>query len=176
LQRQSAALLKASSEAGFVPGEPGLAAYFNYPPTPEARGVVEAAKYFEWGGYDLSGNYAFKEKRPGWDMPIHPLPVQNKVNIVFHGHDHLFVKQDLDGIVYQFVPQPASRRNDSIRSAQEYGYMHGDVLSAPGFMGIQVSDAKVTVEYVRTYLATDERDGRKNGQVAHTYSISASAK
>ena len=27
-------------------------------------------------------------------------------NIVFHGHDHLFVKEELDGIIYQDVPQP----------------------------------------------------------------------
>jgi predicted phosphodiesterase len=139
--------------------------------TREARGGIEAAKYFEWGGYNREGNYAFKEKRPGWDLPIHPLLVQNKVSIVFHGHDHLFVKQDLDGIVYQLVPQPGSRRNDNTRSAQEYGYVHGDVMSAPGFMRITVSQSKVTAEYVRTYLAADEREGRRNGQVAHSYSI-----
>jgi len=144
--------------------------------TPEARGGAEAAKYFEWGGYDKSGNYLFKEKRPGWDMPIHPLLVQNKVSIVFHGHDHLFAKQDLDGIIYQLVPQPGHRRYDNTRSAQEYGYVHGDVLSAPGFMRIQVAGGKVTAEYVRTYLAADEREGRKNGQVAYSYSIGASAK
>jgi hypothetical protein len=41
-------------------------------------------------------------------MPIHQLLVRNKVAAVFHGHDHLFAKQDLDGIVYQEVPQPSS--------------------------------------------------------------------
>ena len=144
--------------------------------TPEARGGIEAAKYFEWGGYSTDGNYAFREKRPGWDLPIHPLLVRNKVNIVFHGHDHLFVKQDLDGIVYQLVPQPGSRRNDNTRGAQDYGYVHGDVISSPGHMRVTVSNSKVTVDYIRTYLAADERDGRKNGQVAYTYSLNAAAK
>ena len=46
------------------------------------------------------------------------LLVANKVNIVFHGHDHLFVKQDLDGIVYQEVPQPSAARSDATNSAK----------------------------------------------------------
>ena len=29
-------------------------------------------------------------------------------SIVFHGHDHLYARQDLDGIVYQEVPQPGT--------------------------------------------------------------------
>jgi predicted phosphodiesterase len=144
--------------------------------TREARGGIEAAKNYEWGGNDSDGQFAFKEKRPGWDLPIHPLLVKNKVNIVFHGHDHLFVKQDLDGIVYQLVPQPGSRRNDNTRSAQEYGYVHGDILSAPGCLRITVSKDKTTIEYIRTYLAVDEREGRKNAQVAYSYAINAAAK
>jgi hypothetical protein len=124
----------------------------------------------------MSRDYVFKEKRPGWDMPIHPLLVKHRVSIVFHGHDHFFAKQDLDGIVHQLVPQPGHRRYDNTRSAREYGYVHGDILSAPGFMRISVSSGKVTADYVRTYLADDERDGRKNGQVAYSYSIDATGK
>jgi hypothetical protein len=39
-------------------------------------------------------------------MPIHQLLAENRVSIVFHGHDHLYTKQDRDGVVYQEVPQP----------------------------------------------------------------------
>jgi hypothetical protein len=85
-------------------------------------------------------------------------------------------RQYLDGIVCQLVPQPGHRRFDNTRSAQEYEYVRGDILSAPGMMRIAVSEAKATVEYVRTYLAANERDGRKNGQVAYSYSIAAPAK
>ncbi len=144
--------------------------------TPEARGGAEAAKYFEWGGSDLKGNFLFGEKRPGWEMPIHALLVQNKVNIVFHGHDHLFAKQELDGVVYQLVPQPGSRRFDNTRSATDYGYVHGDILSAPGMMRVAISKDKATVDYIRTYLPAEERDGRNNGQVGHSYTIAAAAK
>ncbi|MCY2952886.1 MAG: hypothetical protein NTU53_13060 [Planctomycetota bacterium] len=46
-------------------------------------------------------------------MPIRQLLVQNHVNIAFQGHEHLYAKQDLDGIVYQEVPQPGDPRGNS---------------------------------------------------------------
>ncbi len=52
----------------------------------------------------------FAKNRPGWEAPIHELLRQHGVSVVFHGHDHLFIKQDLDGIVYQLVPQPGHAR------------------------------------------------------------------
>ncbi len=66
------------------------------------RGGTELAYTYEWG--DVAG---FAVHRPGWGKPIHQLMADNGVTIFFHGHDHLFVKQDLDGIVYQEVPQPS---------------------------------------------------------------------
>ncbi len=33
--------------------------------------------------------------------------VDNHVTIFFQGHDHIFVHQQLDGAVYQTLPQPA---------------------------------------------------------------------
>jgi hypothetical protein len=137
------------------------------------RGGAEAARYFEWGGRNLDGSDGFAANRPGWAMPIHPLLVQNKVNIVFHGHDHLFVKQELDGIVYQAVPQPSAARYDSVGSAREYGYVSGDVLPSSGHLRITVSPSNVMVEYVRAYLPKDENAQRKNGQVDYTYLIPA---
>jgi len=101
------------------------------------------------------------------------LLVQNKVNIVFHGHDHLFVKQDLDGIVYQEVPQPSTARYDVTGNAKEYGYVSGDVLGGPGHLRVTVSPSNVKVEYVRAYLPKDENAQRGNGQVDYTYLISA---
>ncbi len=50
-------------------------------------------------------------------MPIHQLLAKHGVQIVFHGHDHLYVKEDLDGIVYHEVPQPGHPRYDNTRSA-----------------------------------------------------------
>jgi hypothetical protein len=106
-------------------------------------------------------------------MPIHQLLVQNKVSIVFHSHDHLFVKQELDGVVYQEVPQPSAARFDATNSAKEYGYLSGDTLGSPGFLRVTVSSDKIVVDYVRTYLPKDESTQRQNGQIGYTYAINS---
>ena len=115
--------------------------------TPEGRGGSEAAPFYEWGGKNQDGTDGFKEYRPGWSAPIHQLLVQNHVTIVFHGHDHIFAKQDLDVIVYQEVPQPGNPekggRDNIPRTAAEYGYLSGKILSSPGYMRITVAPDKV---------------------------------
>lgn len=103
------------------------------------RGGVEVANLFEWGGKE------FKEKRPGWAMPIHQLLVTNRVSIVFHGHDHLYAKQDLDGLVYQCVPQPGDPRGGT----ETYSYRQGTILPSSGYLRVTVSDKEAKVEYVR---------------------------
>ncbi len=77
--------------------------------TPEGRGGAEAVPFFEWGGRDLDGTWAFDKRRPGWDRPIHQLLFDNRVAAVFHGHDHFYARQERDGVIYQLVPQPGSR-------------------------------------------------------------------
>ncbi len=116
--------------------------------TREGRGGAEAAKFFEWGGLNLDGTNEFAIKRPGWPMPIHQLLVQNKVSAVFHGHDHLYARQELDGIIYQEVPQP-SHMEQSARSAAEYGYIQGVILPSPGILQVKVSANQTQVEYIR---------------------------
>ncbi len=133
------------------------------------RGGVEVAPYYEWGGHNPDGSYAFDEYRPGWGLPIHQLLVTHQVTAVFHGHDHLFVKQELDGIIYQEVPQPGAARPNSTGSAAEYNYLTGDVLGSPGHIRVTVSPEEVTVEYVRSYLPQSEKPGQKNGRVDYQY-------
>ncbi len=135
------------------------------------RGGIEVAPYFEWGGKDLDGKNEFDRFRPGWGLPIHELLVKHHVSIVFHGHDHLFVKQDLDGIVYQEVPQPGHARIGSIRSAVEYGYLNGEVQSSSGHIRVNVSNDSARVDYVRSYLPAQESSQRKNGDVSYSYLI-----
>jgi hypothetical protein len=59
------------------------------------------------GGKNQNGTWEFAEKRPGWRLPIHQLMVKNGVTIFFQGHDHLFARQELDGVIYQETPNPA---------------------------------------------------------------------
>ncbi|MGA1197382.1 MAG: DUF1566 domain-containing protein, partial [Candidatus Latescibacterota bacterium] len=88
--------------------------------TGEGRGGIEVAPYYEWGGKNADGSWGFDTKRPGWAKPIHQLMVDNNVTAFFHGHDHVFVKQDLNGIIYHEVPQPSNtkfRNGDKLASA-----------------------------------------------------------
>jgi hypothetical protein len=64
--------------------------------------------------------------------------VANKVNFVFHGHDHFFAKQDVDGLIYQLIPQPGSMRYGNINSSFDYGYKNGTILNAPGYVRINI--------------------------------------
>ena len=141
--------------------------------TGQMRGGIEAAKYLEWGGYNLDDTWGFDKARPGWAMPIHQLLVANNVTIFFHGHDHFYGKQDLGGIVYQEVPQPAARNTELGNRAASYGYTEGRLLGGTGYVRIRVSPTDVNVDYVQTWTPQNETNGRKNGQVADNYTIAA---
>lgn len=135
------------------------------------RGGVSVAGLYEWGGNNADGTYGFDTHRPGWDMPIHQLLVTNHVTAVFHGHDHLFAKEELDGIIYQDVPQPGSARANDTSKAVEYGYLTGEVIGSPGYIRVTVAPSEVTVDYVRTYLPENEQPGQVNGQVDYSYTV-----
>ena len=113
------------------------------------RGGVERAKYFEWGGYGQNGQWQFDRFRPGWEMPIHQLFVKNQVSIFFQGHDHIFAKQELDGVIYQSVPNPA---DDTHTAFNKEAYVSGDILPNSGFLNVTVNPGDVKVEYVRSYF------------------------
>lgn len=141
-----------------------------------ARGGAEASPYFEWGGKNADGSDGFAVHRPGWPKPIHDLLVAGGVSAVFHGHDHLFVRGERDGIVYQCVPQPGNARGGT-RSAAEYGYDSGTILGSPGHLRVAVGPTAATVAFVRASVA-DDRDGRRrrgdaerNGTVVHEYTL-----
>lgn len=120
------------------------------------RGGIDVANTFEWGD---SANLA--AHRPGWDKTIHQLMVDNHVTIFFQGHDHIFVKQELDGVVYQSLPTPADP-NYAFDNAD--AYKTGDKLPASGHVRVNVSHDGVTVDYVRSYLD-------KSDEVAFSYTV-----
>jgi len=133
----------------------------------KGRGGAEAANYFEWGGTDTNSVNTFSKKRPNWEMPIHQLLVANKVNIVFHGHDHFFAKQEKDGIIYQLVPQPGSNRYGNVRTAEEYGYRTGTIFNTPGYLKIDVSHNKAIINYIQS--SGDLK--HKNKDIIYSYII-----
>ena len=132
------------------------------------RGGIENAGLYEWGGKNASGVWEFDKMRPGWDLPIHQLMVKYGVTIFFQGHDHLFARQELDGVTYQEVPNPADY---SYTAFNGDAYKSGDILPNSGFLNVTVSADQVKVDYVSSYLAKDETSDKKNSQVAFSYTL-----
>ena len=120
---------------------------------PHSRGGIEAAPYWEWGGKGASGADEFASRRPGWEAPIHDLLVRHGASVVFHGHDHMFARQELDGVVYQLVPQPGHRRAGHTQNAVEYGYLTGEIQPSSGHLRVRVAPEETRIDYVRAFLA-----------------------
>lgn len=140
---------------------------------PNGRGGIEFADLYEWGGKNLDGSAGFSTNRPGWYKPIKDLLTENKVNIFFHGHDHFFMKQEKDCLVYQETPQPSHPNFTTATYAADYGYKIGDVYPNSGYIRVNVDTDKVKVDYVRSYLAKNETSTRKNKDVSVSYTIAA---
>ena len=131
------------------------------------RGGARAAAYFEWGGNNADGTAGFASHRNATDFgttPIHQMMVANGVSAYFHGHDHQYVYETRDGIVYQEVPSPSMSGSGfgGIYTEGDYGtYRTIEMLPNAGHLRITVAPAQATVEYVRS---------NQTG-VSHTYTI-----
>jgi hypothetical protein len=134
------------------------------------RGGIEQSDLYEWGGRNRRGDWEFDKQRPGWESPIHQLMVKHEVTIFFQGHDHLFARQERDGIIYQEVPIPADQ---GYVAYNEDRYRSGVKLPNSGYLRVTVSPEQVKVDYVRCFLPKDETDRQKTGEVAYSYSIKA---
>jgi hypothetical protein len=147
---------------------------------PYGRGGTEIAGYFEWGGKNWDDTWGWDTKRPaseGWTLPIHQLMDQYDVTIFFHGHDHFYAKQELDGIVYQEIPMPAAvdgfagfMNEQTGTYASQYPdpadilYYDGATKYVDsGHLRVTVSPTGVTVDYVDMV----------DGSVTATYTIPA---
>lgn len=144
-------------------------------PNVAARGGVEVAGFYEWGGLNADGTTnGFASRRPGWDMPIHNLLKQNKVSVVFHGHDHLYGYQTLDGIVYLECPQPGTANYTTLGSAADGKYTQGLsslLLADSGHIRVRVTPAQVVADYVRAYRPQDENTSRHNLDVSNSFTL-----
>lgn len=153
------------------------------------RGAAAIVGNQEWGGEP-----GFAQNRPGWQKPIHQLFADTKVTIFFQGHDHMYSRERVDGVIYQEVPNPGDNSYfayncDAYAPASVpwqgpagYGVYEPEYnmrLPNTGFLDVTVSADGVRVDYVRTYrdidLQTDPNNiftgNEKNGEVAFSYSI-----
>ena len=136
----------------------------------DVRGGTEWAGLYEWGGSNRSGLWEFDSMRPGWEEPVHQLMARNNVTILFQGHDHLYVKQEKDGVIYQEVPQPSVASGMS-GAINEGSYRSGVIYSSPGHIRVSVSGTGVIVDYIHSALPGDASDKYQNGEVVYSYSI-----
>ncbi len=155
------------------------------------RGGAAIVGNQEWGGEP-----GFAQNRPGWDKPIHQLFADTKVTIFFQGHDHMYARERVDGVIYQEVPNPGDNSYFAYncdayapaaidwKGPAGYGVYEPDYsvrLPNTGFLDVTVSPDGVRVDYVRTYrdidLQTDPNNiftgSEKNGEIAFSYSIPA---
>lgn len=129
------------------------------------RGGVKVAKSYEWG--DVEG---VKIHRPGWELPIHQLMAKNGVTIFFQGHDHIFAREELDGVIYQTLPDPANR-NPEPKNAPSYS--GADVFPNSGRVRVSVDPQKVRVEYIASRLPADATPDHPAGEIVFSYDVSA---
>ena len=164
------------------------------------RGGVEVAPYYEWGGQDRRGGGGgggggrnrqgaagdaqpappaaparglerFFQMRPTWEKPIHGLMRDTGVTIFFQGHDHLYARQELDGVIYQSCPNPA---DPTFTAFNREAYKSGDIFPNSGHLRVTVSggaDATCKVEYVRAARPGDEAAHGENGSIVHEYTV-----
>ncbi|MFO1184402.1 MAG: metallophosphoesterase [Bauldia sp.] len=132
------------------------------------RGGIEMADSYEWGGRGQNGRWEFDRYRPNWEMPIHQLFVKTGVSVYFFGHDHLFARQEKDGVIYQETPMPA---DPTFQAFNRDAYRSGDILPNSGHLRVSVTPASARVEYVQAARPADEGPGRKNGAVAFAYTV-----
>ncbi len=132
------------------------------------RGGVELAKLWEWGGESANGQFDFALKRPSWTEPLHRLMARTGVTIFFQGHDHIWVRQQLDGVTYQTLSEPADP-NYTLWNAD--AFQSGDKFPNSGYTRVQVAPEGVRVEYVRSLLQRDEAPGRVHGSTVYSYTL-----
>lgn len=140
----------------------------------QGRGGIVWAPGFEWGG--MQGNqYKFDQYRPGWGKPIQKVFEDTGVDIFFQGHDHLYAKEQLNGVVYQEVPMPSDATYTFGYTANSDAYT--DVtLDGSGHIKVNVTPDCVTVDYVKSYIpGTTGSEGHTNGEIGYSYSIGACA-
>ena len=137
----------------------------------QGRGGINQAKLYEWGGKDTRGNNVFASKRPGWAKPIHQLMVDNGVNIYFQGHDHVFAREEMDGIIYQALPMPSDTTYEIGMLANADAYTK-DTIGGSGHLRISVNPSCVTVDFIQAYLPKDTLvPNQKNGRNAFSYTL-----
>ena len=143
----------------------------------QGRGGVVWAPGYEWGGMQ-NNQYKFDQYRPGWGKPIQKVFEDTGVDVFFQGHDHLFAKEQLNGVVYQEVPMPSDITYAIGYTANATAYTDPAVdptcsrLDGTGHIRVNVTPNCVTVDYVKAYIpGTNGSAGHNNGEIGYSYTL-----
>ena len=121
------------------------------------HGGVDSANFVEWGGYNTDGTtYTWNTNRPGWgSQPIRQMMEANDVTAFFHGHDHQFAYESLNGMVYQAVPSGSFTGSfgNYTTGGNSGNTIWADSTQGPGHLRVTVSPSQTTVDFIR-YNAT----------------------
>lgn len=137
------------------------------------RGGIEWASFFEWGGLHRNGTRAFEEKRPDWAMPIHELFTTYKVTAFIQGHDHLFARQEKDGVAYITCPMCGDPGYNMYNAD---AFTSGDKLPNTGHLRFSCTPNDLIMEYVKSVLTKDEVAQGKNKHIAYAWSFGSNQK
>ena len=142
-------------------------------PAGYVRGGAAAADFFEWGGKNANGTDGFAEHRPTFTHgPIQQIMLDSGVTGYYHGHDHQYAYELVDGIHYLSMPAPGM--TGSGFNLYTEGANNGEtikVLPNSGHIRVTVDPTQniATSEYVRS----DQSVPANNGVVSHTYTMAA---
>ena len=116
------------------------------------HGGVDAANLYEMGGYNLGGSvWGWDTNRSGWGTkPIHQLLVDNGVTAFFHGHDHAYAYEKMDGVVYQAVPSASFTGTFSIYTNGGNGGKTIQTYQNPGHLLVTVGPSTTKVDYIQS--------------------------
>ena len=142
-------------------------------PAGYVRGGAAAADFFEWGGKNADGTDGFASHRPTFTHgPIQQIMLDSGVTAYFHGHDHEYAHEVVDGITYQSMPAPGMTGNGF--NLYTEGANNGEtikVLPNAGHMRVTIDPGSglATAEYVRSDVTVPGT----NGDVSYTYTMAA---
>lgn len=90
------------------------------------------------------------------------------VDVFFQGHDHLFARESVDGVVYQTLPKPAERIPD--KQPHDQAYSNCDKLLNSGILKVDVTPVQVSISYQRNYFVSSNSQEGNTGIMGQTYS------
>ncbi len=140
-------------------------------PAGYVRGGAAAADFFEWGGKNADGTDGFAAHRPTFTHgPVGQFLKDAGLTADYHGHDHEYAYEVVDGVTYQSMPAPGMTGNGF--SLYTEGANNGEtirVLPNSGHLLVTVDPGTNTA--TSQYVRSDVTVPGTNGDVSHTYTM-----